>query len=242
MNKAASLWMAVVAVSLAGVCLRAASEKGPSKRSDHPTAEAASGSPSSNSPLGQFQEREPRYQVGKSDVLEINFPFTPELNQTVTVQPDGFVALRGVADLHVAGLTVPEVRESLKKAYSKILRDPALTVDLKDFEKPYFTAFGQVVRPGKYDLRGETTLTQAVAIAGGFRDGAKPSHVLLFHRISSEWTEVKKIDVKHLLRKGDLREDLRLQPGDILFVPKSFSGKLGRFIPNANVGAVITPY
>jgi protein involved in polysaccharide export with SLBB domain len=127
MKKAASLWMVVAAVSLAGVSLRAASEKGPSKRPGYPATEAASGSPSSNSPRGQFQEREPRYQVGKSDVLEINFPFTPELNQTVTVQPDGFVALRGVAYLHVAGLTVPEVRESLKKAYSSNSRRTAIT-------------------------------------------------------------------------------------------------------------------
>jgi protein involved in polysaccharide export with SLBB domain len=53
---------------------------------------------------------------------------------------------------------------------------------LKDFEKPYFVAGGRVARPGKYDLRGDTTVSQGIALAGGFLDSAKHSQVVLFRR------------------------------------------------------------
>src|SRR5581483_3118720 len=109
---------------------------------------------------GGYQERNPRYQIQPGDVIEAMFDFSPEFNQTLAVQPDGYVNLRGVGDLHVAGLTVPQLTDNLKKAYSKILYQPALSLVLKDFEKPYFIADGQVGRPGKYDLRGDTTLVQ----------------------------------------------------------------------------------
>ena len=190
----------------------------------------------------QFKERNPRYQLGRGDVLDINFPRTPEFTQTVTVQPDGFVSLRGAGDLHVLGLTVPGAMEAIRTAYATILHDPVATIELKDFEKPYFTSFGEISKPGRYELRGDITVTQALAISGGFREGAKDSEVLLLRRYTAELTEVKRVPVKQMLRAGNLREDPYIQPGDILFVPKSLFGKLERFIPNSSVGAMMKPY
>src|SRR6201984_2912203 len=71
--------------------------------------------------LPVLQHRNHRYQLHSADVLELSFPFTPEFNQTVTVQPDGFITLRGIEDIHVEGLTLPEVSNSLRIAYSRIL-------------------------------------------------------------------------------------------------------------------------
>ena len=113
---------------------------------------------------------------------------------------------------------------------------------MKDFEKPYFTSFGEISKPGRYELRGDITVTQALAISGGFREGAKDSEVLLLRRYSAELTEVKRVPVKQMLRAGNLREDPYIQPGDILFVPKSLFGKIERFIPNSSIGAMLKPY
>ena len=115
--------------------------------------------------LPVLQHRNHRYQLHSADVLELHFPFTPEFNQTVTVQPDGFITLRGIDDIHVEGLTLPEVSNSLRIAYGRILHEPMINIELKDFEKPYFVVGGEVGHPGKFDLRGETTVAQAVAIA-----------------------------------------------------------------------------
>lgn len=189
-----------------------------------------------------LQRRNPRYQLCKGDAFDLDFPFTPEFDQqTVTVQPDGYVTLKGVGDLHVEGLTVPEVTQALRTAYAKILHDPVITVDLWDFNKPYFIATGQVAHPGQFDLRGDTTVTQGLAIAGGITDFAKHSQVLLFRRVSSDWYEVKKVNVKRLMQARDLNEDLHLQPGDLLFVPTSTIAKVKRFVPSYGMGIYYNP-
>jgi polysaccharide biosynthesis/export protein len=188
-----------------------------------------------------LQHRNRRYQIHSADVLELNFPYTPEFNQTVTVQPDGYVTLRGVDGIRVEGQTLPEAVNSLQMTYSKILHDPLINVALKDFEKPYFIVGGEVGRPGKFDLRDETTATEAVAIAGGLRDSAKHSQVLLFHRVPGGWVRAQKLDMKKMLKDADLSEDAYLQPGDFLYVPKNTFSKIGRFLPTSSLGLYANP-
>lgn len=202
-------------------------------------ANAEAGKPT---PAAGFQERYPRYKIRAGDQFDVVFDLSPEFNQTVTVQPDGFVAMRGVGDLHVADQNVPELTVTLKKAYGKILNDPIISVVLKDFEKPYFVADGQVGRPGKYDLRGNTTLVEAIAIAGGFTDASKHSQVLLFRKVDDQWMEAKIIDVKKMEKQGNLKEDPFLHPGDMLFVPKSAFSKISHFIPSYNMGTYFKPF
>ena len=186
-----------------------------------------------------LQHRDPRYQLCKSDVLELNFAVTPEFNQTVMVQPDGYVTLLAVGDIHVEGETLPEVTEAIRSAYAKTLHEPIVTVRLKDFNKPYFVVGGEVGHPGKYDLRGDTTVLQAIAVGGGFTEGAKHSQVWLIRQISSEWVQIRKLDLKKMLRSGNLSEDLHLRPGDMLYVPKSDLAKMKPFIPLVTVGTYV---
>jgi polysaccharide export outer membrane protein len=188
-----------------------------------------------------LQHRKPRYQLCKDDVVELNFPLTPEFNQTVSVQPDGYISLAAAGDIHVEGQTIPEVKESIRGAYAKILHDPIITVHLKEFEKPYFIVGGEIGHPGKYDLRGDTTVIQAVAIGGGFTESSKHSEVWLFRRVSNDWVETRKLDVKKMLSAGKLSEDLHLRPGDMLYVPKSTLGKIRRYIPVASTGTYFNP-
>lgn len=183
-----------------------------------------------------LQLQNPRYRICLGDVLDAVFRLTPEFNQTVTVQPDGFISLREVPDLHVVGKTIPELSQLLEEQYSRILHDPVITVVVTEFEKPYFIAQGEVGKPGKYELRGDTTVLEAIGIAGGFNEKAKHSQVLLIRRISDEWRSVKVVDVKEMLATADLSEDLHLRPGDMLYVPKNVMSKIRSFIPSASVG------
>jgi polysaccharide biosynthesis/export protein len=199
---------------------------------------ASSTAPDQHLPDQHFQSRNTRYKLAPGDSFDLNFELSPEFNQTgVAVQPDGFVTLRGIGDIKVQGQTVPELTETLRGAYSKILNAPLISVSLKDFEKPYFVADGQIGHPGKYDLRGDITLTQAIAIAGGFKDSSKHSQVLLFRRVSDEWMEAKIINVKAMEKAGNLKEDPLLHPGDMLFVPKNTMSKIDRFFPSASMGS-----
>jgi len=188
-----------------------------------------------------FHERNPRYKLKRGDTFDIDFALSPEFNQTVAVQPDGYAALKGVGSIFVEGQTIPELTETVKTAYAKTLRNPVVVISLKDFEKPYFIASGQVSKPGKYDLRSNTTVTEAVAIAGGFNDKAKHSQVVLFRPLPSGGYEAKLLNVKKLLASRNLSEDIRLQPGDMLYVPQSAFSKIRPFLPTSSMGAYASP-
>ena len=191
--------------------------------------------------LPVLQHRNQRYQLHSADVLQLTFPFTPEFNQNVTVQPDGYISLRGAEDIRVEGQTLPEASKSLRIAYSRVLHDPVINIELKDFEKPYFIVGGEVGHPGKFDLRGDTSVAQAVAIAGGLSASAKHSQILVFHRVPDGWMQVKKVNLKKMLKEANLEEDAQLQAGDFLFVPKNTFSKIERFIPTSSVGMFTNP-
>jgi len=168
--------------------------------------------------------------------MDLQFQFTPEYNQTVTVQPDGFITLKEVGDLHVEGTSLPELRDRIKAKYATILANPVVSVDLKDFDKPYFLAIGQVQKPGKYDLRGNMTVASAIAIAGGFTPQAKHSTVLLFRRVNDAWSSVTKLNVKQMLNSRNLAEDMSLRPGDMVYVPQNKISKIKGYVPTPTMG------
>ena len=186
-------------------------------------------------------ERHPLYRLTKSDILEVNFTFSPEFNQSLTVPPDGFVALRGAGQVLAEGSTVAEFQHAILKAYSSFLHDPEVTVTLKDFEKPYFLASGEVSHPGKYELRGDLTVNEALAIAGGLTQQALHSQVVLFRRVSLDVAEAHLIDVKKMLNSHNLSEDWHLQPGDFIFVPQSRISKIRKFVPASSMSWYLNP-
>ena len=112
---------------------------------------------------------------------------------------------------------------------------------LRDFDKPYFLASGEVARPGKYELRGDLTVNEAVAMAGGFTQQARHSQVVLFRRVSAYVAESHVIDLKKMLDSRDLREDLHLQPGDFIFVPQSRVSKIRKYVPTNSMSWYMNP-
>jgi polysaccharide export outer membrane protein len=214
----------------------------PAASAQVPAAEAVVAPPPDTVP-GEFQPwTGGRYRITASDVIELKFPYVPEFDQVVTVQPDGYVTLRAVGEMHAQARTVPELRLALIEAYSSIMREPVITVTLKEFEKPYFVAAGEVKTPGKFELRGATTVTQALALAGGLSPNAKHSQVILFRRYSDDLLEVKEINVKEMFASRDLSEDYILRPGDTLFVPRNLISRLKPFLPTAGLGMYLNPF
>lgn len=203
---------------------------------------AAGRAKSSRDSAAELQRRGERYRLCPSDVISLTFPITPEFDQTVSIEPDGYVNLTGAGDVHLAGLTTAESAAAVKAAYAKVLHDPIVTVALKDFNKPYFIVNGQVKSPGKFDLRGATTATEAIAMAGGFNDAAKHSQVLLFRRVNDNWYAVEKLDLKKILQGHNVQEDPEIRSGDMLFVPQNAISKIERFIPRTGMGAYYQAY
>ncbi len=186
-------------------------------------------------------ERRPLYRVTTSDVLDVICTFSPEYNQTVTVQPDGYIILKDLGTMYAEGTTLPQLQESVQSAYSTFLNNPQVSIVLKDFNKPYFIAAGEVTRPGKYELRGDTTVTEAVAMAGGFNSQARHSQVVLFRRMSNELVETRLINIKRMMSARSLAEDLHMKPGDLLFVPQNTISKLRKFLPGSSLSMYLNP-
>lgn len=186
-----------------------------------------------------LQQRNPRYRIMRDDILNLSFPISPEMNQTVTVQPDGYITLLSVGSLFVQGMTVPELTDALTKAYSKVLHDPLIEVDLKDFQKPFFVVTGQVAKPGQYDLRYDTTVSEAIAISGGLLPTAK-TQLLIYHRVSPGWMEVKKYNLKDFLNGKNVNEDAEVRPGDLIFIPEKTITNFRKYVPYT-LGLYATP-
>jgi polysaccharide export outer membrane protein len=177
-----------------------------------------------------LQHRHPRYRVNRDDVLQINFALSPELNQKVTIQPDGYITLQSIGSIYIAGLTVPEVVAAIKKASANILNDPIIDVDLLDFQRASFTVTGQVSKPGQYDLRHDTNVAEAIAVAGGLLPTAK-TQIFVYHRVSPSWMEVKKYNLKEVLNGKNVNEMIEMQPGDMVFVPEKFITNFRKYVP-----------
>jgi polysaccharide export outer membrane protein len=188
-----------------------------------------------------FAERDPRYRLQPSDVLEIHYRYTPEFDQSVTVQPDGFATLQIVGDLKLQGLTLEQVKAVLIEKASLRLKDPEVTLILKDFEKPYFVVAGEVGTPGRYEMRGSLTAVQAIAMAGGFKGSSKHSQVLLFRRTGADLARTQILNLKAAMTAPDSEPNIEVRPGDVLIVPQNVVSKIERYVKWGSFGAYINP-
>jgi polysaccharide biosynthesis/export protein len=185
--------------------------------------------------------REDRYALNPGDVLDVQYRYTPEFNQTITVQPDGFISLQIGGDLKIAGRTLDQVRALILAKARERLASPELIVILKEFQRPFVVVAGEVVQPGKFELREKLTAIQAVLMAGGFKDSAKSSQIIVFRKLNSETAEVKILNFRTLKRTSDLENDLTLQSGDMILIPRNRLSKFERYVRIASLAAFMNP-
>ena len=218
--------LAVVAVSaLFGAAPAAAQTPAPA-----PAAPAAK-APAATSFDPAVIPPDPYYKLQPSDVVLVRYRYTPEYDATVAIRPDGFITLPIVGEVKVSGLTVADAAREVKTAASARLRDPEMTFELKDFQKPRFVVGGEVDNPGQFELRGRVTVLEAIAMAGGFKNSAKHSNVVLFRRYDETQAVTRVINAKELAKPSRIAEDPTLRPGDFLFVPQNAISKFERLHP-----------
>lgn len=178
----------------------------------------------------QFASRENRYRLQTDDKFEVQYRYTPEFNVTVSVDPDGFVSLPLVGEIHVAGLTLEAAKSEIRKRAAERLNEPEVELVLREYVKPHFVVAGEVSRPGRYDFRGRVTMVEAIAQSGGFKDSAKHTQVVLLRQVDSDRAEVKLLDMRRMMNGRGLDENLELRPGDTLVVPKNLISRIEPFV------------
>jgi polysaccharide export outer membrane protein len=158
------------------------------------------------------------YWIQIGDVLNIDFFKSVDMNQTRTVGPDGEIYLPLVGKVRVVGRTVDDVTREINEGYQQEMINPQITVSVSEFSGLGVYVSGEVVNPGFQDFRGGLTLTQALAAAGGFNRRARRSEVLIIRPGPENEAVGALIDVKAILRKGQLSNDVELAPLDIIYV------------------------
>ncbi len=191
-------------------------------------------------PLSEAQQAS-RYALRSGDTITLEYRLTPEFNQTAMIQPDGFVSLPLVGSIHVAGLTLDQVRAQVVGRATSRLKDPEVNVTLKEFERPFIVVAGEVPKPGKLDFYERTTALQAILLAGGFSSSGQQSDVYVFRKIDGGLAEVHHLNLKGMNHTRNLQRDLVLEAGDMILVPRNKLDNVGRFMKATNLSVYFDP-
>lgn len=163
------------------------------------------------------------------DVVEVKFFYTPELDVSQAVRPDGKIALQLVGEVPIEGLTPGQVRDLLLTLYASHLKDPKITILLKSQYDRRVYVGGEVTKPGVIEMPGDMTATEAIMEAGGFKmDEARVDTVVVIRQTAERWQGYK-INLKPTL-KGHPTEPFYLHPRDIVFVPRTRISEIDQWI------------
>lgn len=160
----------------------------------------------------------PDYLLGAEDLLEVLVWKNESLSRTTFIRPDGKISLPLIGDLQAAGLTSAQLRDSIKERLREYKETPEVSIIVREINSFSVFVMGEVARPGKLQLRSETTLLQALSLAGGFTKFADVNNILLLRRENGRETRLQ-INYKKIVAGKVPGGDVLLQRGDTIVVP-----------------------
>jgi len=182
----------------------------------------ASQAPATQQPL--------KYIIQPGDQLDIKFFYNPELNEGVTVRPDGKISLQLVDDVQAAGLEPSQLDDILTEKYSRELKKPLITVIVRSFKGQRIYVGGEVNNQQEMTLPSGMTVLQAVFQAGGFKETASPENTILIRLGPNREPIPIQIDLKGAMYGQGGGTNLLLQPNDIVYIPKSAIAEANKFV------------
>lgn len=211
--------VAVLAASAPGAAA-AAEEQGAPPDRDEIVLEARPVSPVAP-PIAEsiFRRGASGYRIGRQDLLEIDVFGVEELRQTVRVSDDGSITLPLLGRLAVAGLTKAELEGLIARLLDeRYVRDPQVTVFVKEYESRKVAVSGAVKKPDTYEMLGDKTLLEMISIAGGL-DKDLGKEIVIFRQDEQGTTRRIAVDLERLVYDADPSLNLPVLPGDIIYVP-----------------------
>lgn len=212
LSSSSALARSILVVVLASLCVR--------------EARAQASSPSGRAPSTQDSAFPAEYRIGPGDVLRLFVWKEPDLSGEVTVRFDGRVTVPLVGDVDASARTPEQLGAEITKALKRFLAAPQVTLTVVNATSARFFVLGQVARPGDFPLRGQTSVLQALALAGGFREFAKTDSIVIVRQDEGSPSSKGKpaetfltVNYKKLEDGKDLGENVLLRPGDTVLVP-----------------------
>lgn len=159
------------------------------------------------------------YRIGRQDLLELKVFDLKELDQTVRVADDGSITLPLLGRLEVAGLTKGDLEKLIARMLeAKYVRDPQVTIFVKEYESRKVAVSGAVKKPDTYEMLGEKTLLEMISMAGGL-DKDLGREIIVFRQGEDGATQRLAVDLERLVYDADPALNLPVAPGDIIYVP-----------------------
>ncbi|MFB3926765.1 MAG: polysaccharide biosynthesis/export family protein [Syntrophales bacterium] len=162
-----------------------------------------------------------QYTIQTGDVLDIKFYYNPELNEQITVRPDGRISLQLAPEVMAAGLTPSALSGILNEKYGTELREPKVTVIVRSFGTQKIHVGGEVNRPGLINLAAPMTIIQSLSEAGWLKETARTNEVVVIRKDEKKKPLIFTVDLDKALDGTDLSQNVLLMPYDIVYVPRS---------------------
>jgi len=159
------------------------------------------------------------YVFGAGDQIDVTVFGQPDLTTTATIRPDGLIDLALIGQVKAGGKTVAQLEAELTRLYAVYLKKPRVSVAARQFQMNHIYIMGEVAKPGRYDLTANMTILDAVTLAGGPTERANldGTHISRNEGGKSKTIAVK---VKALEEGKDGAQNVTLQTGDLVFVPR----------------------
>ena len=174
---------------------------------------------SNTTPTTSLKAHDDSFQIGPDDVLAINVWKEPEISRSVPVRSDGKVSLPLVGEVQASGQTPKQLETEIAKKLTSYISEPEVTVIVQQIKSQRFNILGQVARPGTYPLSNPTTVLDAIAVAGGFRDFAKKKSIYVLRQTADGSSTRLPFNYKDVIKGKDTQQNIRLEPRDTVYVP-----------------------
>jgi protein involved in polysaccharide export with SLBB domain len=179
---------------------------------------------------GSVSEPKRDYILQIGDVIDIKFYYDSNLNETVTVRPDGKISLQLIGELNAADQIPSELNKIIVNKYSKFLKDPEIIVIVKEFGGQKIYVGGEVMQPGVIGFKGKTTVLQAIVNAGGFKETARQKSIVVISRGKGDTSVTRKIDLRDIISGKANGKEVFVKPFDVIFVHKTLIAEVDKFV------------
>ncbi len=159
------------------------------------------------------------FVIGTNDVLAINVWKEPDVSRSVPVRSDGKISLPLAGEVQAAGLTPLKLEHDIASKLQSYISEPEVTVIVQQINSEKFNILGMVNRPGSYSLSNSSTVLDAIAVAGGFRDFAKQKSIYVLRQNADGTKSRMPFNYKDVVKGKNSEENVKLQPNDTIVVP-----------------------
>jgi len=205
-------------VLLSSLLCRAQAPDGKGKQ-EAPIEIAANKGAAVSAPVSEAKPHDDNFVIGIDDVLAVNVWKEPEISRTVTVRSDGKISLPLAGEMQASAKTPKQLEDEIGRKLSGYISDPAVTVIVQEMRSQRFNILGLVAHPGSYVLNNSTTVLDAIALGGGFRDFAKQKSIFILRRNPDGTQKRLAFNYKELMKGLHAEQNIKLEPGDTVVVP-----------------------